>query len=93
VADVAWEAFHAPRFLIRDRFDTLDALGGTEVPALILHGRRDEVIPFAHGERLHRALPRSVFVACDAGHNDLPPPELDYWAEIERFLRTADVLR
>lgn len=93
VADVAWDAFRAPRFLIRDRFDTLDALGGTDVPALILHGRRDEVIPFAHGEHLHRALPRSVLVACDAGHNDLPPPELDYWGEIERFLRTAGVLR
>jgi hypothetical protein len=93
VADIAWDAFRAPRFLIHDRFDTLDAIGGTDVPALVLHGRRDEVIPFSHGERLHRALPRSVFVACDAGHNDLPPPELDYWGEIGGFLRRTGILR
>lgn len=93
VADVAWEAFRAPRFLITDRFDTLDALRDKDLPALVFHGRRDEVIPFSHGERLHRALPSSVFVAGDSGHNDFPPPGLDYWGEIEAFLRGARILR
>lgn len=93
VADVAWESFRAPRFLIADPFDTIAALRGRDLPVLIFHGRRDDLIPFAHGERLHRALPRSVLVACDAGHNDLPPPELDYWGEIERFLRERGILR
>ncbi|MBX3251680.1 MAG: alpha/beta hydrolase [Myxococcales bacterium] len=92
VSDIAWESFRAPRFLISDRFDTLDAIGGSDLPTLILHGRRDEVIPFSHGERLHRALSRSTFVACDAGHNDLPPPGLDYWGILEAFLRDAGVL-
>lgn len=92
VADVAWESFRAPRFLIADPFDTIAVLRGRDLPVLIFHGRRDELIPFSHGERLHRALPRSVFVACDAGHNDLPPPGLDYWGEIERFLRSSGIL-
>jgi fermentation-respiration switch protein FrsA (DUF1100 family) len=93
VADIAWQRFRAPRFLLGNPFDTLAALRAVRAPALIFHGRTDEVIPFAHGEALHRALPDSAFVACTAGHNDLPPATLDYWGEIERFLRRIEVLR
>ncbi|MCB9615842.1 MAG: alpha/beta fold hydrolase [Sandaracinus sp.] len=93
VPDAAYDHFRVPRFLIRDRFDTLDAIGGTDLPALVMHGRRDQTIPFTHGERLHRALPNSVFRPCDAGHNDLPPPGFDYWGEIEGFLRRVGVVR
>lgn len=93
VADVAWELYRAPRIFIVDRFDTLCVLRDTDTRALIVHGRRDTLIPFAHAERLHHAMPRSVLLACDAGHNDLPPPELDYWGEIRRFLEDSAVLR
>jgi fermentation-respiration switch protein FrsA (DUF1100 family) len=93
VADIAWDRFRAPRFLLADPFDSLYALRDCRARALVFHGRRDDLIPFAHGERLHRALDGSRFVACEAGHNDLPPPDLDYWTEIESFLRSADILR
>jgi fermentation-respiration switch protein FrsA (DUF1100 family) len=93
IADAAWEGFRAPRILLADPFDSIGALHGVRAPVLILHGTRDEVVPFAHAERLHRAIPQSRLISCDAGHGDLPPPELDYWGEIERFLREARVLR
>ncbi|WP_236607462.1 alpha/beta hydrolase [Sandaracinus amylolyticus] len=93
VAEIAWELYRAPRFLISDPFDTIRVLRGTSTPVLLLHGRRDTVVPFAHSERLQRALPRSELVACDAGHNDLPPADLDYWGEIRAFLERSDVLR
>jgi pimeloyl-ACP methyl ester carboxylesterase len=43
-----------------------------EVPLLVVHGTRDEVIPYAEGRRLHRkAKPGTDFVAIEgAGHND-----------------------
>ena len=78
--------FRAPRLLVADPFDSIATLRRLDRPALVFHGRRDDLIPFAHGEAIHRALPRSRFVPCDAGHNDLPPPELDYWSEIQAFL-------
>ncbi|WP_053232188.1 alpha/beta hydrolase [Sandaracinus amylolyticus] len=93
VSEVAWELYRAPAFLISDPFDTIRSLRGTRAPVLLFHGRHDTVIPFAHGQRLQRALPGSVLVACDAGHNDLPPVDLDYWGEIRAFLERHDVLR
>lgn len=93
VADIAWQQFRAPRFLIADPFDSLAALQGCRCPALVLHGRRDTLIPHAHGERLHRALAGSVLRSCDAGHNDLPSPDLDYWGEIRRFLDSSVITR
>jgi uncharacterized protein len=40
------------RLLARTRFDNLSKIGRIEAPKLIVHSRRDEVIPFSMGERL-----------------------------------------
>lgn len=86
------EVAGAPAFLVVDRFENLVAVRDYPGPVLVLHGRRDEVVPFRHGERLARAAPRARLVAYDAGHNDFPPPTADYWPEISRHLRAAGVL-
>jgi pimeloyl-ACP methyl ester carboxylesterase len=54
-------------------FDTLleeiKALGGLEVPALIVWGDQEKSIPLPIGEALHELLPGSRFeVLKDAGH-------------------------
>ena len=61
-------------------------------PVLILHGRRDTVIPVRHGRRLHSRLPGSTLVEYDCGHQDLPVGSERYWADISSFLWEADVL-
>lgn len=57
-----------------DRFTSLAKLARVQAPTLVIHGMQDEVIPFAHGQRLFAALPehlrRSWWVE-GAGHNDL----------------------
>jgi hypothetical protein len=56
-----------------DRFATASRLRRVPVPVLVIHGTRDEVIPFAHGERLRAAARtpvRHLWVE-GAGHNDL----------------------
>jgi len=56
-----------------DRFDNLSKIGRVRAPILIFHGTRDEVIPFAHGQKLFAAAPepkRAVWVE-GAGHNDV----------------------
>lgn len=93
VADIAWEMFRAPRFLLANPFDSIGAHRLAPRPTLILHGVRDDLIPFAHARRLHEAIPGSELVSCEAGHNDLPPPDLDYWGTLEGFLRRTGVLR
>jgi len=58
------------RWLARDAYASIDKLGALELPILVLHGRADEVVPFAHGERLHAAAgARSRFVELSGGHN------------------------
>ena len=56
-----------------DRFRNHDALPDVEMPVLVIHGRRDRVVPFAHGERLYRLAPepRRRLWLDHAGHNDV----------------------
>jgi len=75
--------FLIPGFLVRDPFDNVTALEHYRGPLLVLHGRHDDVIPFAHGEALAAGVPGSTFVAMDCGHNDCPRPwdAIQTWAE------------
>jgi fermentation-respiration switch protein FrsA (DUF1100 family) len=69
------------RFLARTRFDNLAKIARITAPKLIVHGRRDEVIPFAMGERLLRAArPPVQHVWLEQSlHNDA------YWVEARRL--------
>lgn len=50
-------------------FDMVEQARGVDVPALIIHDRRDAVVPFAHGEAYAAALPRGELFATDGfGH-------------------------
>ena len=77
--------YGAPPFLIRNPFDNEAWLGQTELPVLVIHGKRDEVIPFAHGEALGKLGPRTEFHSFDAGHNDLPR-DSRYQAILDKWL-------
>jgi pimeloyl-ACP methyl ester carboxylesterase len=82
----------APGFLVRDPFDNADALKRFSGPVLVVHGRQDEVVGFAHGEALAGAAPRAKLLALNCGHNDCPPDPYRFWGEIERFFLEAGVL-
>ncbi|ETV68124.1 hypothetical protein H257_15859 [Aphanomyces astaci] len=74
-------AFQFRFSLLGDMFCNIDHVGHIESPVTIIHGTRDEVIPFWHGEEL--------FVACQAAWRSLP-----LWVQdaghnnIEAFLGT-----
>jgi uncharacterized protein len=81
-----------PGFLVRDLFDNRAALGRFAGPVLILHGRHDDVVPFAHGEELARAARQARFVPLDCAHNDCPPDPAAFWRTVGEFLRENGVL-
>jgi fermentation-respiration switch protein FrsA (DUF1100 family) len=91
VADVA-RRMGAPAFLIRDRYDNLARLGDYAGPLLLFHGRRDRVIPYAHGQRLAETHPRAELVTLDCGHNDCPFFDDAFLARLRGFLIAAGVL-
>jgi len=85
--------YAVPRFLARHRFDTDRVLAGLDVPVLLMHGTHDNIIPVAHGRRLHEIAPNSTFVEFDAKHNDFPGEEnlAKYWNAVMSFLRSHGV--
>jgi len=59
------------RLLSRYRYDNLAKVARIDRPLLLVHSRQDEIIPFAHGERLFdRAREPKQFLALAGGHND-----------------------
>jgi len=73
--EMARRAFSIPLFeyVPQSRFDSLAKIKNVRCPILIVHGTRDEVIPFAMGQRLYEAAPEpKTFLAVEgAGHNDV----------------------
>jgi pimeloyl-ACP methyl ester carboxylesterase len=80
--------YGAPRLLVRDKFDNVEAVRRFQRPLLILHGEYDQTIPVAHGRALHAAQPASEFHLMPCGHNDCPRP----WPTIKRFLGEHQLL-
>lgn len=64
--------------------DAQTALASASVPVLLLHGRQDSVIPFAHSERAHKLAPASrLQLVDDCGHT----PQLEQPALFNTALR------
>lgn len=90
--EVAWRSFLVPPWLVRDRFDVRSAVAAYEGPVLLMHGTRDEVLPFANATRIAAARPGLEVVPLACGHNDC----LSVWPEtvegILGFLRAEGLL-
>ena len=82
----------APGFLVRDPFDNLAALEGVEAPVLVLHGRRDRVVPYEHGEAVAEAAGAKLITFDGAGHNDVPVMSAAHRGPVEGHLRAAGML-
>lgn len=91
VADFA-RAMWLPPLLVRDRFDNVSRLREFAGPALIFHGRRDEIIPFAQGQALARVARQATFVPLDCGHNDCPYLDAEFARTLDAFLRRHGIL-
>ena len=57
-----------------DKFQNISRIGKVSCPVLVIHGRKDEVIPFWHGEALFRQAraPKRCCWLDDASHNQVP---------------------
>jgi fermentation-respiration switch protein FrsA (DUF1100 family) len=68
-AQVYW--FLPVRLISRFRYDNLANVAEIKAPVLIAHSREDEIVPFAHGERLYQAArdPKQ-FLTLRGGHNE-----------------------
>ncbi|QDU26500.1 Putative aminoacrylate hydrolase RutD [Anatilimnocola aggregata] len=74
------------RWLMRNRYNSLDKIKAYHGPLLQSHGNQDTLVPIDLGQQLHAAAPgtKEFFVCPGGGHNDLEPPA--YQAVLARFL-------
>jgi fermentation-respiration switch protein FrsA (DUF1100 family) len=78
-----------PGFLVADAFESLEVVRRFAGALLVVHGERDEIVPFSHAEALHAAAPGSELLPLPCGHNDCPRP----WRALLRFLSARGLLR
>jgi uncharacterized protein len=82
---------HFPGFMVqsilREKYDSRAAAQKVRVPALVIHGEVDNLIPAAQGKEVAAAFPQPArwVPVPSAGHNDLLARD-EVWAEMERFL-------
>jgi fermentation-respiration switch protein FrsA (DUF1100 family) len=76
---------------VRTRYDNEAKAPSLRVPLLVLHGDRDEVVPFAQGRRVFDAAPtpKRFFAIPGAGHNDTYVVGGEaYWDAVRGFLES-----
>ena len=86
-------ALYLPTFAVRDPFDNRARLRAFDGPAMIVHGTRDGVIPYAHATTLAQANPNAELVELACGHNDCGYFEPGFASVLADFLRRAEILR
>ena len=75
--------------LARVRFDSRAEILRVKCPKLIIHGNRDEIVPFRMGKALYEIAPgpKEFYEVPGAGHNDLPwQAGPDYVKRLRTFL-------
>jgi len=85
IASFAWK-YGVPPALVRNPYRTDQVLPTLTCPILILHSRHDEVVPFAHGERLASLNPGARLVELSGSHNAGLSLQPGYWRAIDEFL-------
>ncbi|HXG59001.1 MAG TPA: alpha/beta hydrolase [Thermoanaerobaculia bacterium] len=71
---------------------TVRWLNQAKVPVLVIHGRRDRVIPFSLAVQLYEQLatPKAMFVSETAGHCEVPVVEGErYYTAVTEMIRDA----
>lgn len=70
-------------------FPTAKYVATAGVPALVLHGDADSIIPFQLGRELYDAIPgeKRFFTIKGGDHNDAAAPDLAaYWTAVDEFV-------
>ena len=59
-------------YFLPPHYNTLEKIPRVDAPKLIIHGERDDIVPFSMGQRLFEAakIPKYFYPLKTAGHND-----------------------
>jgi fermentation-respiration switch protein FrsA (DUF1100 family) len=77
-------------------YNNLEKIPRVCVPKLVIHGERDEIVPFAMGQKLFEAAtdPKFFYPVKDAGHNDVFVVGGEKYLEVlSEFARNGKIAR
>lgn len=74
-----------------DFYPNDERIAGISCPALILHGKLDEVVPFYHGDNLYKLVPDEfkfpAYFPQQAGHHDIAEVDPEqYYSKLKQFI-------
>jgi pimeloyl-ACP methyl ester carboxylesterase len=84
--------YFMPEFLIRYPFDNASALRNFQGPVLVLHGRKDEVIPYQQGQELVTFATRGTLRLYECGHRCWQASPIPLKRDIHMFLSENGIL-
>jgi fermentation-respiration switch protein FrsA (DUF1100 family) len=73
------------------RFPAAEFVQRAATPALVMHGDRDQVVPFEVGRALYERIggPKRFFAVAGGDHNDPEPADpRAYWDAVAQFVAT-----
>jgi fermentation-respiration switch protein FrsA (DUF1100 family) len=83
-------SYHYPWLFIKpwDKYNSLERIKLINAPLLILHGKRDQVVPYKEGLQLFNEAnePKQMFSFPDSGHNDLWHVD-GFYAQVISFIQ------
>lgn len=93
----AYRVYLPMRWIPGDKFDNAGKAKRLDIPTMVIHGRDDEVVPFAHGEELASLISadqvKTLWIE-DAGHHDLAlEGSARYWSAIRSFFASLGFQR
>jgi uncharacterized protein len=61
-------SYFAPSFLLKNKFDTIDAVRSSKIPVRVVHGQNDPLIPVSQAAALAHAANDRMFQPWSCGH-------------------------
>ncbi len=90
VTALAGHLYRLPARFVSERFESDKILARKAIPTLHVHGRRDELVPFAHAERL-AAITGGRLLVEEGGHNDCPMDWAGFVQAVMEYLEESGV--
>ena len=74
------------KFLLKDKYETVNKLPNVTSPILVLHGKLDAIVPFAMGEKLYQQANKPKFKYFIDNDDHMMRYDQDLLNEIKKFI-------
>lgn len=89
IADIAKSKW-LPTAFVKDPFDNVTQLAKFQGKSYLIHGDKDNVVPFDSLEKLLAVAKDAKHRVYSGGHNDIPDDWIEFWQEVADFIEQKD---